>query len=122
MGAQMEKLCNSCGKVKNGNEFNKDKSKPLGLTTYCKTCRSKIGKQRYGKNKDIIKKKSLIYRYKNKDRISIIKKEYRNKNKDILSKNNKIWREKIKIPCHLKIKNIAKKIQIKLNNKNMNII
>jgi len=76
------KLCPSCNKLKDYDEFNKDKSKSLGLSSHCKKCKSENNKKRYTNNKDEILKRSKKYHRENKKHISKVKKTYRENNRE----------------------------------------
>lgn len=48
----MTKVCSKCGKEKDKSEFYKDKTKPDGLSYWCKKCTLKYGKKHYENNRD----------------------------------------------------------------------
>lgn len=52
------KLCTKCNLVKDITEFSKNKCKPDGLQTWCKSCKCQIDKQNYKKNP--VKHKRLV--------------------------------------------------------------
>lgn len=94
------KKCPKCNKIKNKNEFDKNKSRKDGLSSYCKICLKEARKKHYSINKEHINASAKSY-YK-KHREYIIKKvaEYRQtpKGKEVgkKSKNKyeKKWRKK----------------------------
>lgn len=85
-----EKFCHQCGETKPLTDFNKNKSKPDGLSTECKCC-IKINNQKYWE--------------KNKNELKVKNKGYRDTNKETINKQRKIYRSKPEIKEHVKIKN-----------------
>tara|TARA_Y100001938_G_scaffold146935_1_gene226993 strand:- start:11 stop:664 length:654 start_codon:yes stop_codon:yes gene_type:complete len=68
------KKCNKCGEEKVFYSYSPDKSKPDGLNSYCKECRSKMARE---------------YRKAHPERITVAKKKYYKANKkDIIAKQN----------------------------------
>ena len=63
------KICNNCGKSKNLEDFNKNKTNRDGLRYDCRSC-SRIA--------------SILYNNKNKEKASMYRKLYYNKNKEII--------------------------------------
>jgi ribosomal protein L44E len=64
MKIQVTKQCTACGEDKPLTEFRKQSGKKLGLRYQCKTCQDDKEKDRYGKNKEVIKKRALERYYK----------------------------------------------------------
>jgi hypothetical protein len=70
------KLCSSCNKKKNVNDFPKKGKK-------CKCCQKKYRKFRYEKNKESEKSRSKKYYYENREKCLMNKRVARQKEKDI---------------------------------------
>lgn len=81
------KKCSKCGQLKDLNKFHKDKNIKDGLTSRCGTCRTKYMKDDYIKNPEKYKKRSRIYKSKNKDKTN--KREKEKKFKSPLYRLNK---------------------------------
>lgn len=91
----MEKLCCRCDKEKYTYEFNKNKSRPDGLSHICSECHRDSNRKYYKKNKE----KKKIYAAKNKNRIFEHQKKYRQENHDALLEKEKQWRLENKEKC-----------------------
>lgn len=63
------KECSKCKTVKLFTEFTSNKSRPDGLTVWCKTCSKSSRDSYYIANKEKIKQRHLAWREKNKDYI-----------------------------------------------------
>ena len=78
------KKCSKCGRwlVASKVNFNKDKSKKYGLTSWCKECRNVKGKKYYMDNKEKIAKRDKKYYKENKEKIAKRSKNYYEENKE----------------------------------------
>jgi 5-methylcytosine-specific restriction endonuclease McrA len=90
------KICKKCGIEKSVDNFNKHAKTKDKLQTYCKECNSKITKQHYLDNKELVDTRNKAYNAKNREKLLAYSKEWYQKNKsDILKrcslhyKNNK---------------------------------
>lgn len=106
MDEQKLKRCYKCGESKAHNAFYKSIHKSDGLSSECKECRRFLGRERYKKQKDRIKKVVKRYRDANKDKVKIAisrcieknkeyyktkRAEYYQKNKDELIRKASLW-------------------------------
>ena len=66
--SEFTKLCPHCKEEKTFSEFGKDKSKKLGITSYCKPCASLNRAKNYSKNTFVEKEKLKEYYKNNKDK------------------------------------------------------
>lgn len=86
----LTKMCCNCKKIKNANEFGKDKRTPTGLKSRCLDCEREYSKQYYWVNKEYINSYSKNYHRENSEVIRKRKKQYWIDNRDILlEKGNK---------------------------------
>jgi hypothetical protein len=72
------KTCTKCKETKPISEFHKQRSKPSGYRSHCKSCRYDYQQ----KNKDHKRIYDMNYRTNNRDRLCKIKQEYFQNNKD----------------------------------------
>lgn len=90
------KICSKCNEGKKLNDFYNKKDSKDGKASFCKDCNSKLSKEKYLKNKEVIKKRVKTYSQKNKDKIKSYQKEYYSSNKNELNNKNKIYNSKNK--------------------------
>jgi len=83
------KVCTKCGKEKEFEKFNKDKSKKDGLYSSCKKCK-KLSNAEYRKNNKDNRKR---YVEENKEKIKRYMKEYRKNNKEKIRQYGKRYVE-----------------------------
>jgi len=74
------KHCPSCKKIKEINEFHKNKTRYDGLQTHCKNCLSERRKKYNIENKDLVLSKRKIYRQNRKDKDSLLNHNLRRRN------------------------------------------
>lgn len=86
------KTCSNCKVEKPFDEFHKQKSTKLGVSSACKTCRNEYSKKWRAKNKKSVKKNNKDWTSKNPDYYS----NYREKNKEKDRIRVKKWREENK--------------------------
>lgn len=77
-----QKRCPKCKKIKLKSSFHKNKAKPDGLCTECKSCHCKATRDYNVENKEKISKQHKKYVKKNRPRIRIRHKRWRDNNKD----------------------------------------
>ena len=94
------KKCTKCGVVKSAAFFYRAKSRPLGLSCWCKQCNFEY----YKKNKEKIAKYKKDYEIKNKDKIQKRREEYERKNKSEIRKRNKVSVEKYRLKNRDKVR------------------
>lgn len=102
----MNKKCYKCKKLLDYSLFHKNKAKKDGLSSECKSCKNKQGKNRvydkeymskyYNDNRNKILSKVTDYYQKNKDKVKDYHKKYRIDNEDKLKEYSKKYREKTK--------------------------
>jgi hypothetical protein len=80
-----EKLCTSCKQTKLLNEFYQDKNSKDGYAWQCKECHSQKAKERYQKNKDIVKQKTKEYKNNHVEYYRDYGFNYRDEHKDELN-------------------------------------
>ena len=68
----MKKRCDKCHKSKSLDSFNKNKTKPLGVSSSCKECRKDYDKKWRADNKDKTKKTKEKWLLKNQDYRQIV--------------------------------------------------
>lgn len=83
------KFCKKCNSTKPLAEFSKDKTKPDGLESYCKLCKSTYKKQYRERNIEKILQQNRDYHRKNKDKELERHRLYRLKNSEALSKSGR---------------------------------
>ena len=87
------KICSKCGVEKKLDEYYISTKSKDGRASACKECRKPIDKLYREKNKELISKKSKVYRDNNVETYKKKKQKYYQKNKDEVLKRNKEWRE-----------------------------
>lgn len=76
------KTCTKCGEDKPLTEYYKDKTKKMGVSPACKSCKSYYDKCRHDKNRETLLKYMKDYHWKNRDKILSRKKIYREENSE----------------------------------------
>ena len=92
------KKCYKCNQHKEYCEFGKNKSKPDGLSTECKSCKKALNKTYYNDNSNKVKNKVKEYYYANKEQCDaknkLCSREYRKKYPDKVRAAKKKWEDK----------------------------
>lgn len=84
------KVCPHCGIEKHGFEFNTDKSKKDGLSSWCKVCVQERGKKYREEHKEELSDYNRIYRETHRADLIRYGKEYYNQNRDELCDKGKV--------------------------------
>ena len=84
------RTCTKCGEVKTLDEYYRDKSKPSGYRTRCKSCSASAWKKWYVENKTEYTQRRKDWYAKNKQRRKDWSKDWREKNPD---KVYKMWKK-----------------------------
>jgi len=85
------KQCTKCGENKSLMEYYKDKSKRLGVQSYCKTCSRMLKKAYHNTTKDAHGKKRKAYYAENKERILEKNRKSYAKNKERIAERRKAY-------------------------------
>lgn len=87
------KRCPRCKQIKTLNEFNKNRSKKDGLTSYCRQCMSEKHRQYRQQNKDKLSLQKKRYYQKNKEKIILKASRYYQIHKDSVSLRKKHYQQ-----------------------------
>ncbi|MHA2013328.1 MAG: hypothetical protein ACTSWG_13240 [Candidatus Helarchaeota archaeon] len=119
----MTKKCSKCKKIKNINEFPRDKYRLDGHTSQCKDCRNRKWKNYRMKNLQKEKRRWKNWYQINKSIRGDYGKNYRQENKDRLSiKRRQYYLNRVKKDKRFKfISNIRKRIRAGLNGKSKSL-
>ena len=69
--ANHEKRCPKCGESKDLGGFYKERSRPDGLSGWCRECTRAKNRERYAENKDVVLAATAKYRAENKEQLAI---------------------------------------------------
>ena len=108
------KLCYTCKIKKAFTEFSKNKTKPDGLQTKCKSCKKEYSKKWYLDNKDHVTEYVKKYREENKEKVRTSQKKYKDTHKEEMKEwriNFTPRRKEYEKKNHKRIKERTKKYQ-----------
>lgn len=102
------KICTKCNKEKSLSEFHKYKASPDGCAYWCKSCKKKVTREYYERNKTKVIQQAKKWREKHEQYMRKYMKEYHENygkqyyldNKDKINKASKEWR--LKNPGYIK--------------------
>lgn len=108
----MNKVCTSCNKAKNIEEFKEHPRYRDGRVTWCRECTSEYRKKHYRKNVSRVKELSKSYYQSNKDTYLKQHADYRDNNREKMRQITADWAKENKGRCN------AKSRQYQLSKKN----
>jgi hypothetical protein len=127
---EQEKYCRRCQRCLPLNEFWRDRTKPDGLTSPCKSCkRAKLSpvpreqarayEQKYrDENRDVLRQRSRAWRQANLESARSKEKSWRDRNPETVAKKNKrALRERQKHPTYAFRMGISRSIRVALRGK-----
>lgn len=87
------KVCTKCKEEKALEEFNRDKNKKYGRSSYCRACVNSYNKKYYKNNYNKIKKKVKLYRENNIEKVKDTNKAWRDANPGKMRAYKKVYVE-----------------------------
>ena len=86
---RVTKVCPKCKAEKAAGDFYKSEARRDGLSTWCKDCISKAGKEKYKRNPSAFREKRKLWRINNPEKVKAHLRDWRAKNTEKIRKSNR---------------------------------